>query len=69
MQKIFAVTMLSLLATGAFAKGHDQGSTAVPGADTGTETVAASHALGGIKGNRPDGKGPTDSPAIVNAGR
>lgn len=69
MQKFFTVAILSLLATGAFAKGHNQGSTEVPGADTGTETVATSQALGGIKGNRPDDKGPTNSPAIVNAGR
>jgi uncharacterized protein YdeI (BOF family) len=69
MQKIFAVTVISLLATGAFAKGHNQSNTEVPGADTGTETVASSQSLGGIKGNRPDDKGPTDSPAIANAGR
>lgn len=69
MQKIFAITMMSVLATSAFAKGHDQGSTEVPGMDTGMETVAAAQSLGGRKGNRPDDKGPTDSPAIENAGR
>jgi hypothetical protein len=69
MQKIFAATLISLLTTGAFAKGHDQGSTEVPGMNTGTETVAASQSLGGLKGNRPADKGPTDSPAVANAGR
>jgi hypothetical protein len=69
MRTILAISILSLVATGAFAKGHDQGSTAVPGEDVGTETVAASQSLGGIKGNRPDDKGPTDSPAVTNAGR
>lgn len=56
-------------ATGAFAKAHNQGNTAVPGENVGTETVTTSQALGGLKGNRPDGKGPQDSPAITNAGR
>lgn len=69
MNKLLAIAIMSIVASGAFAKGHDQGSTAVPGMDTGTETVAASHTLGGKKGNRPDDKGPTDSPAVINAGR
>ena len=69
MKTIIAVTILSVVATGAFAKGHNQGATAVPGMDTGTETVAASQTLGSKKGNRPDDKGPTNSPAIANAGR
>lgn len=69
MKKLLAVTILSALATSAFAKAHDQGSTAVPGMNTGTETVAASQSLGSIKGNRPADKGPTDSPAVENAGR
>lgn len=69
MKNFLAIAMMSALATGAFAKGHDQGSTEVPGMDTGTETVAAAQSLGGRKGNRPDDKGPTDSPAIENAGR
>lgn len=69
MKTILAISILSMVATSAFAKGHDQGSTAVPGIDVGTETVAASQSLGGIKGNRPDDKGPTDSPAVTNAGR
>ena len=33
-------------ATGAFAKAHDQGSTAVPGEDVKTETVAPAQTLG-----------------------
>lgn len=69
MKKILAITIISMVATSAFAKGHDQSATAVPGMDTGTETVAASHTLGGAKGNRPADKGPTNSPAIENAGR
>jgi hypothetical protein len=69
MKTVLAISILSLVATGAFAKGHNQADTAVPGMDVGTETVAASQSLGGIKGNRPDDKGPTDSPAVANAGR
>ena len=69
MKKILAVSLMGMLATGAFAKGHDQGSTMVPGTDVGTETVAASQSLGGSKGNRPADKGPTNSPAVTNAGR
>ncbi len=33
-------------ATGAFAKSHDQGQTAVPGENVKTETVAPAHTLG-----------------------
>jgi uncharacterized protein YdeI (BOF family) len=69
MKKILTVTVITLLTTGAFAKGHNQSNSDVPGADTGVETVASSQSLGGIKGNRPDDKGPNDSPAITNAGR
>lgn len=69
MKTTFVAMMVSLIATGAFAKGHNQSGTDVPGMDTGTETVAAAQSLGGIKGNRPDGKGPSDSPAITKAGR
>jgi hypothetical protein len=69
MKTILAVTIMSVLATGAFAKGHNQGATAVPGMDTGTETVAGAHTLGSAKGNRPADKGPSDSPAVANAGR
>ena len=69
MKTILAISIMSMVATSAFAKGHDQGSTAVPGENVGTETVAASQALGGIKGNRPDDKGPTNSPAVTKAGR
>jgi hypothetical protein len=56
-------------ATGAFAKSHDQGQTAVPGMDVGTETVGPAQTLGTAKGNRPADKGPKDSPAVANAGR
>lgn len=69
MKTILAISILGMMATSAFAKGHDQGSTAVPGMDVGKETVAASQSLGGAKGNRPADKGPTDSPAVMNAGR
>lgn len=69
MKKLLAASVMSMLATSAFAKGHDQGSTTVPGINVGTETVAASQSLGGSKGNRPADKGPTNSPAVTNAGR
>ena len=68
-----SITILAISATlmagGAMAKGHDQGQTEVPGASVGTETVAAAHTLGGAKGNRPEGKGPTKSSAAGKAGR
>ena len=61
---------LCLAASGAFAKGHNQGDTKVPGMDVGTETLTTSQALGGLKGQRPDDKGPSaDNPAIEKAGR
>ncbi len=66
---IGAFLATTLTAGGAFAKAHDQGQTAVPGANVGTETVATSHRLGELKGNRPADKGPKDSPAVDNAGR
>ncbi len=69
MKTILAVSIMCIVSTGAFAKGHNQSGTAVPGMNVGSETVAASQSLGGIKGNRPDDKGPTNSPAITNAGR
>lgn len=69
MKKILAIAIISMMATSAFAKSHDQGSTTVPGMNVGTVTVAASHTLGGSKGNRPADKGPTNSPAVTNAGR
>lgn len=63
--KAFLTTVvISTLATGAFAKGHDQGQTEVPGESVKTETVAAAHTLGGGKGNRPNDKGPTKSQAV-----
>lgn len=48
-------------AGGAYAKAHNQGNTEVPGEGVGTQTVAPAQSLGGIKGERPDDKGP-DSP-------
>lgn len=68
---VIAATALTVAASGAFAKGHDQGSTDVPGAeDVGTTTVTSAQALGGLKGNRPEGKGPSaTNPASANAGR
>lgn len=56
-----------MIANGAFAKGHDQGQTDVPGKSVGTETVAAAHTLGGAKGNRPADKGLSDRPASSTA--
>lgn len=62
---------ICIAATGASAKGHDQGNTTVPGADNvGSLTVASAQSLGGALGNRPDDKGPKASnPARTNAGR
>ncbi|NNF89751.1 MAG: hypothetical protein HKM96_00100 [Boseongicola sp.] len=66
-----AAAALCIVTTGAFSKGHDQGGTAVPGADdVGSVTVTNAQALGGAKGNRPDGKGPSaNNPAASKAGR
>lgn len=63
--------VLCVAASGAFAKGHDQGNTAVPGAENvGSATVATAQAFGGLKGSRPDDKAPSEiSPATENAGR
>lgn len=51
MKYIALATAASLLAaSGAFAKGHDQGSTEVPGADNvGSVTVTTAQSLGGNK--------------------
>jgi hypothetical protein len=58
----------TLVATGAFSKAHNQGNTEVPGANVGTETVATSQALGSLKGQRPEGKGPgPNNPAVEKA--
>ncbi|MCV2867467.1 hypothetical protein OEW28_02365 [Defluviimonas sp. WL0002] len=55
-----SAAVLCIAASGAMAKGHDQGNTAVPGAeDVGSGTVANAQALGGAKGNRPNDKGPS----------
>ena len=64
-------TVICLSAPAAFAKAHDQGSTAVPGADdVGSVTVTNAQALGAAKGNRPDDKGPSaNNPAAGKAGR
>lgn len=71
--KLIAITtaVLCVAASGAVAKGHDQGNTEVPGADNvGSVTVTNAQALGGAKGNRPDDKGPSASnPAASKAGR
>ena len=67
---VASATVLIMEAGMAAAKGHDQGSTDVPGMDVGGSTVAAAHTLGGAKGNRPKGKGPlASSPAKSKAGR
>lgn len=64
-------TVICLCAPAAFAKGHDQGRTEVPGADNvGSGTVAGAQGLGGAVGERPDDKGPSASnPATDKAGR
>lgn len=77
--KMIAITatVLCVAATGALAKGHDQGNSdvpgAVPGADNvGSVTVTNAQALGGAGalGGRPADKGPSaDNPAVENAGR
>ncbi len=68
---IVTSTVIIMIASGsAIAKGHDQGSTEIPGMDVGATTVSAAHTLGSAKGNRPEGKGPAaNSPAKANAGR
>lgn len=65
-----SLAVFCMATTGAMAKGHNQGNTAVPGAeDVGSVTVASAQTLGSAKGNRPEGKGPgVDSPAADNAG-
>ena len=62
---------LCLAATAVFAKGHDQSGTATPGADdVGSVTVSSAQSLGGLKGNRPEDKGPSaTNPAAGKAGR
>lgn len=69
-RKILMTTAaVCLAATGAFAKAHDQGQTNVPGQNVGAETVGPAQTLGGARGNRPADKGPTNNPAVGNAGR
>lgn len=60
MTRLITTTAAALLATVsiASAKAHNQGNTEVPGTNVQEETVATSQALGGIKGNRPDNRGP-----------
>lgn len=55
---IFAAAVTVILSSGAFAKGHDQRSSAFPGEDVCTETVTVAQLLGGILGERPDDAGP-----------
>lgn len=68
---VLSAAVLCIAASGAIAKGHDQGNTTAPGADdVGTVTVTNAQALGGVKGNRPDDKGPSaGNPAAGKAGR
>ena len=61
---------LCLAASGAFAKGHNQGNTEVPGMDdVGSFTVTNAQTEGGVQGNRPDDKGPKADNPGTNAGR
>lgn len=55
---ITAAALLSLAASGALAKAHDQGGSPVPGQDVKSETVTPAQSLGGLLGKRPDDKGP-----------
>ena len=66
-----SIVTLCIAASGAMAKGHDQGRTDVPGAeDVGTLTVFTAQSLGGSLGERPLGKGPNaDNNASGNSGR
>lgn len=66
-----SVALFCMASTGAMAKGHDQGSTVIPGAENvGSLTVASAQTLGSAKGNRPEGRGPgANNPAAGNAGR
>ena len=68
---ILTATALCLAAPVAFAKGHDQGGTPVPGADdVGSVTVTSAQSLGGLVGKRPEGKGPkATNPARTRGGR
>ena len=68
---VLSAAVLCIAASGMMAKGHDQGNTAVPGAeDVGSGTVSNAQTLGGAKGNRPDDKGPSaGNPATSKAGR
>ncbi len=63
MKTVLSAIAISALATGAIAKGHDQGQTDVPGQSVKSETVAPAHTLGGARGNRPADKGPSKSQA------
>lgn len=66
---ITASILTAFVATGAFAKAHDQGQSTVPGEGVGETTVTSAQTLGGGQGNRPDDKGPTNSQGPANAGR
>ena len=63
-----ASLVAATLATGAFAKGHNQADTAVPGQDAGA-TSAAAQTLGSAKGNRPADKTPMSPGKSASAGR
>ncbi|MDC0115933.1 hypothetical protein OAH97_00455 [Octadecabacter sp.] len=54
---VLITALTATLATGAFAKGHDQGRTDAPGT-TAADTAAAAKTLGGSQGNRPENRGP-----------
>ncbi|SDY81941.1 hypothetical protein SAMN05444004_103221 [Jannaschia faecimaris] len=63
-----ATAVSAVAATGAFAKGHDQGrNEGQPEISTG-QTVGAAQTLGGSQGNRPADRGPTKSQGSANAG-
>ena len=65
---VVASIVAATLATGAFAKGHNQADTEVPGQDAGA-TSSAAQTLGSAKGNRPADKAPTSPGKSASAGR
>lgn len=59
-----AAVVATAAAPMAFAKAHNQGMTDDPGQTVKTQTVSGAQTLGGVKGNRPDDRGPTKSRAV-----
>lgn len=67
---VITAALMSLAAPAAFAKGHDQSNTEVPGANVVAETVGPAQTLGRGLDNRPEDKGPkADKPGKSRGGR